>query len=145
MDRHHLHQTFEPLGRRPLPGCTAQAGHPGVGWGMRGLDWVWRGTGCPDGPLLTLAEGRSRALPAARGASAHQPPRYHQQKGKAEAGPAACRGACSHPHPHGDPSAAVSMGQQALRITAPSDSRHPSRDPCSDPLPSHDMLVTAWL
>ena len=29
------------------------------------------------GPLLTLAEGRSRALPPARGASAHQPPRYH--------------------------------------------------------------------
>lgn len=38
------------------------------------------------GPLLVLAEVRSRALHPARGASAHRPPRHHQQKGKDRAG-----------------------------------------------------------
>lgn len=44
---------IKPLNRLVGGPCLAvlpKLGIPGVRWGMRGLDWVWRGMGYPDGP-----------------------------------------------------------------------------------------------
>lgn len=78
-------------------------GVPGRG-GAQGPALAPGGRAALMGRLLTLAEGRSRALRPARGASAHQPRRHHEHQGE-EAG----RPPAASPAPQ-SPSAAVPWG-----------------------------------